>query len=137
MLAVKEAIYAKVKSDPSLQRLLRDQFWMGRPPIVYEVARGRAAVTLSGDTRVAGGRRGREQQTLTFVIESPSHDLVESVAEDLDRLFHTTEPFVWRNLPVTNGKALIRREFASDVPSLGNELYRKAVRFRVLFAPAK
>jgi len=141
MMQIKQALFAKISADAPLQQRIGGQFYWGRLPLIPApaVTRQQGAILGAGETTVVGGRGAKEEMTFTLTILTLSHDLAESIANDLDRLFHTRDVMIWRTLSLQGqvvGQARIRREFAGDVPEPGSELIRRVVRFRVLYAPA-
>lgn len=137
MKEVKAAIWTRVRDDPAIMgptRLDGRGPFLGRLPKDSPHSRRVAAVTFEGETTLARG--AKEDQTITLHVWAFSHDLVEDVAADLDRLFHPTPGRHWIPLAVSGGgRAYVRREFAADLPDPGSELWHKVYRLRVRYAP--
>jgi hypothetical protein len=133
MRVVKIAVWNRIEGDPTIMNLLGQT-----PPYPGRVLReappsadvGR--ITYVGETLLARG--SKEDQTLTLAIWAYSHDLVEDIAANLDRLFRPTVSRYWIELPVTEGRAFVRKEFTRDLPDIGSELWRKIYRLRIKFA---
>lgn len=135
MRSIKRAVYQRIVGDARIMALLGNKGpFLGALPRVSPHSREEAAITIDGDTSIARG--SKEEVTINLQVYSLSHDVVEEVAANLDRLFHPAPGRQWVPLSVADGQAFVRREFAADVPDPASELWHKVIRLRVHFGRA-
>lgn len=129
---VKEAFFARIIGDPLIMN------YLARPPIVEAIpektvfGKNKAVVQYVGSVSSRIG--AKENIEIVVNVVSYSHDLNETVAYHLERLFHSVNN--WRTLNLDGGeKAFIRRSSVNDIYDDNSQLHVKVLRFSVLFGP--
>jgi hypothetical protein len=90
-------------------------------------------MTIAGTASPQVG--SKEEQYVILDVWSTSADSIDSVADDLRRLFHVDHHATqWQTLPVDDGQAFIRLETEDDVPAIASNVKHRVMRFRVQYA---
>lgn len=131
---IKEAFFARVIGDATLMS------YLARPPIVEAVpertvfGKNKAVIQYSGAVSIDRG--AKEDIELVVNVLSYSHDLNETVAHHLERLFHRANN--WKKLDLGEGEfAYIRRTSVDDFYADDSQLHVKTIRFQALYGPAQ
>lgn len=139
MREVKAAMFSAMIGDPTLMANLGGTApFLGRVPKGWwdsPISRTNAAISFDAEVETGGGVK--QDVSVIVSVWSYSHDRTESVAEDLDRLFHSQTRLQWRTLTLSDGsQAFIRRERIFNVLDPASEAWHKSIRFRTKIALA-